>query len=899
MNERIDFSAVKAAATGQLFGLIVQMLPHGRQEGDEWSSINPTRPDEKHGSFKVNLRTGLWADFATGDTGGDLISLYAYVHKVSQLEAAQELAKMLGLIGYSPKHLRPGPKSQQAPSRRSSSLAEDTPILPVPAEAPAPDFAHARLGRPTSTWTYLDAAGKTLGYVARFDIGGRKEVLPLSYCLLKSGSKDWRWRSFPAPRPMYGLRELAESPETQVLLVEGEKTADAARTLFTDLVVVTWPGGSKAVKKVDWSPLKGRQVIIWPDNDEAGHAAAQTIVDEVRKVGAAGVGVIKLPDGLDKGWDLADAIPEGIDIKSVLKSNVEAASGDAKLPNGFYFSSQGLAWVDPTDDEGRPEWIAGPIDVLAETRDVNGQSWGVLLRWYDNDGVEHTYALPRATLAGDGVDARRILIDGGYTISEWPRARSKFNSFLLRVRSPNRARAVPHIGWHSNVFVLPDSSFGVRDGETYLHQSSIPHENPFRQTGSLLEWQENVARLAVGNSRLILAISAAFAGPLLHPLSAESGGFHFRGASSIGKTSALLVGASVWGGGQNGYVKTWRATANGLEGVAAAHSDTLLALDEISQMSAKEAGEAAYMLANNQGKQRSGKDGAARRAARFRTLFLSSGEISLSDKVAEDGRGKKLAAGQQVRIVDIAADAGVGFGIFECLHEFKTPESLARHLRTATSKFYGVAARTFLEAVTSDLDSIRDAVRKHIQGFTEHYVPKSADGQVERVAQRFGLVAAAGEIAILAGVLPWSKGDATLAAARCFRDWISGRGGIESAETSDALEQIRRILLAETARFIAAWDEASNSARLVQRELLGYRKQTPGGGWDFYCTAPAWRTVLCVGFDAGRTAEALAEKGFLQKESNGRRSKVVSVPGFGKVRLYHILSHVLEDDRDA
>ncbi|MCA1500856.1 DUF927 domain-containing protein [Bradyrhizobium sp. NBAIM14] len=885
MNEHFNFAAVKAAAMGQLSSLVIEMLPNGRREGDEWVAINPTRSDEHVGSFKVNLKTGLWKDFAVDERGGDVISLYAYLHGVSQLEAMREVARKLGVMAHTT-----GRKSRP----------EDIPIIPVPTGAPTPNFEHPRYGQPTSTWTYLDASGNTLGFVARFDVKDGKQVLPLTFCRLKSGRNGWSWKSFRAPRPLYGLRELAERPDAGVLMVEGEKTADAARVLFPDATVVTWPGGASAVRKVDWSPLQGRRVVIWPDNDQPGIAAGEAILGELRKIGAADVRVIKVPEGLDKGWDLADPVPEGIDLQSIFDSRgEEARAGAAKLPTGFYLSPRGIEWLDPTDDEGRPVWISAPIEVLAETRDVDGQSWGVLLRWRDNDGAEHTYALPRSTLAGDGVDARRILIDGGYTISESPKARSKFNSFLLRVRSDNRARAVPHIGWHNDVFVLPDQCFGSSGGETYLHQSSFARENPFRQAGSLAEWQQNVARLAAGNSRLMFAISAALAAALLHPLSAEPGGFHFRGPSSIGKTSALLVGASLWGGGPNGYTKTWRATANGLEGVAAAHTDTLLTLDEMSQVSSREAGEAAYLLANGQGKQRSGKDGSARRQVRFRTLFLSSGEISLADKLAEDGHGRKPAAGQQVRIVDIEADAGANLGLFEDLHEFDSPEAFARHLRSTTSNFYGCAARAFLEVVTGDLDNIRDAVREHMKGFTEHYVPKSADGQVERVAQRFALVAAAGEIAAVSGIVPWPAGEASSAAARCFGDWMTGRGGIGDAETATALKQIRKILLGEIGRFVPAWDKGTDSARLTQRDILGYRKQTQSGGWDFYCTVPAWDTVLCLQLDAKRTAEALAKRGFLLLPNDGRLNKVVSVPGFGKVRVYHILSHLVEDDGDA
>src|SRR5215831_1323270 len=116
--------------------------------------------------------------------------------------------------------------------------------------------------------------------------------------------------------------------------------------------------------------------------------------------------------------------------------------------------------------------VAGHFDIVAETRDPDGASWGVLLHWKDHDGRDHQFALPRATLAGDGSEARRILMDGGFFIAPSQSARGLFNSFLLQVRSPNRARATQRVGWHSNSFVLPDDCFANDKRDQLLLQSA-------------------------------------------------------------------------------------------------------------------------------------------------------------------------------------------------------------------------------------------------------------------------------------------------------------------------------------------------------------------------------------------------------------------------------------------
>lgn len=96
---RIDFAAINCAALSALPALLARWTPDGKAIGREWTARNPRRADTHPGSFKINLVTGRWCDFATGDRGGDPVSLTAYLHSLSQAEAARRLADMLGLGG--------------------------------------------------------------------------------------------------------------------------------------------------------------------------------------------------------------------------------------------------------------------------------------------------------------------------------------------------------------------------------------------------------------------------------------------------------------------------------------------------------------------------------------------------------------------------------------------------------------------------------------------------------------------------------------------------------------------------------------------------------------------------------------------------------------------------------
>lgn len=444
-------------------------------------------------------------------------------------------------------------------------------------------------------------------------------------------------------------------------------------------------------------------------------------------------------------------------------------------------------------------------------------------------------------------------------------------------------------------------------GERIIFQASGAVDHAFRVSGEVKDWQDNVARYAAGNSRLVLAISTAFAAPLLYPTDSESGGLHFRGGSSTGKTTALTVAGSVWGGGGvRGFVRTWRATSNGLEGICAIHCDSLLCLDELGQVDGREAGAIAYMLSNGIGKSRANRNGEARPAAQWRLLFLSSGEVGLADKIAEDGRGRRVAAGQQVRVVDIPADAGAGMGIFENLHGFESADAFARYLKTATNKFYGTACREFLTHLTKDFKGIAPVVVGLRDEFLTEYCPKDADGQVSRVAARFGLIAAGGEMATTFGVLPWSRGEATRAAARCFQDWLAARGGVEPAEEREAVARVRHFIeLHGTSRFepmgnLVPTDSIGGPVELRINNRVGFRRRTDSGGIEYLVLPQSWQSEVCAGMDAGAVAKVLSQRGMLRRGSDGKMQTVARVPGFDKaVRVYLLTPQLFADEQPA
>lgn len=221
-------------------------------------------------------------------------------------EAVRDALKSRGLLP-GKGEVNPMPPKRSAPTKQIW-----TPILPVPASAPAPPEKHPHHGAPAMRWEYRDQDGGLLMMVYRFNTtAGGKFILPLTFCSDGTTSR-WCWQSLPAPRPLYDLDRLAADVTLPVVIVEGEKAVAAARLLLgNDYAVTTWPNGAAAIGKADFSPLRGRSCILWPDADEPGQKAMQQVAVVLQEIGAASVRLVELPPDLPKGWDLADVEVEG------------------------------------------------------------------------------------------------------------------------------------------------------------------------------------------------------------------------------------------------------------------------------------------------------------------------------------------------------------------------------------------------------------------------------------------------------------------------------------------------------------------------------------------------------------------------------------------------------------
>jgi putative DNA primase/helicase len=744
---------------------------------------------------------------------------------------------------------------------RNNKTREHNPIVPPP-YAPDPNFSHPIFGQPTAVWPYRTEAGELFSYVARYDPpNDRKQFVPYTYHV-KDG---WRRKAPPTPRLLFGLDKLKARPSDPILIVEGEKAAvgldghGGAAALLPSHVCITSLGGAQSPEYTDWLPVADRDVVIWPDADEAGADYATVVARLALDAGARSVRIVDVSD-LPDGFDLGDDISPDLDIVGRIQNAVESGRYISFGP--FTMDPvRGLSVEIEKDGKVETHFVSGAFKVLGRVRTPDGEQWARLLRWCDEDKRVHTMAIPDAELHGDAKALAALLATRGLKVSTG-KGRPHLAHYLNSVRCDRRLTLVDRTGWHEidgqRVFVLPGRTIGLIANSVVFNSRQ---ESPYDTRGTLEDWQDGVGRLVCDHTRPTFAVSAALAAPMLRIVDQEGGGFHFHGDSSTGKSAAAAAAASVWGRGSlPGFMDTWRATANAIEGTAAAHNDTPLVLDEIGLVDAREAAASAYQLAAGVGKGRMARDRSMLPALTWSTMVLSTGEIRLADKLRENGQ--RPMAGQAIRLADIPADAGRSFGAFDHPGPTGNAKDLADEVKLAARTHYGTAGLAFLErALKAGLDEVREALSAAIAKFRAEHVSTGADGQVQRAADRFGLVAASGELACEFGIVPWPRGSAYTAASVCFRAWLDRRGGMEPSEVRDMIAHVRYFVEAHgESRFVALDVDSLNPRPVINR--AGFR-QGSGETEEWWCLPETWKGEVCAGLDPTQTARVLADREML------------------------------------
>lgn len=704
-------------------------------------------------------------------------------------------------------------------------------------------------------------------------------------------------------------------PGQPVYIVEGIGAAWAVHAAGGAAVVTFGVGRTEKVAATVQAQYPGSPVVLLPDVGQEAKAA-----QVAQRLSCA---VVNLPGDLgdnDDVWDYsaahgAQALAEllagaakpaqpptdsgaGADPWPAPSAAPNAPTVPSKIPgmdgrpayvtfDDWYETPAGSTyrpgvWLFGTKTEGKGDnavlvptetWICTPLHITAGTADARDGSFGRLLRFKNTRGNWKEWAMPMHMLAGDGTGLCEVLFDLGMLIGSKPGLTRYLQS--MAPEEKGYLQCVLQPGWADSrcrAFALPDTVIGP-DAAGVVFQSDSKGDSDFGTAGTLEGWQAGIGAMAIQNPMLALAICTGFAGPLLAKVNAESGGPHLIGASSIGKSSALAAACSVWG--SPAYKRTWRATSNGLESVAAGLNDCLLALDEISECDPRDVGPTVYMVGNGQGKQRAGRDGGFRSVARWRVSVLSNGEFSIGTSMAAGGH--VIKAGQEVRFFDVPC-GDRAHGVWDVLHHHPDARAFSDAIKDAAKTHYGHAGRAFVERLASDPTDFGAALAA-IRARPE--LATTGEGQEQRVAGRFAVLALAGELASSYGITGWPPGEAIRAAGVGLNAWRSLQTDKDGAnrERGKAVQDVTDFIDKHgDSRFSDADALPDDQRQPLIHNRAGYWRNTDTGR-VFLFTTGGMREAL-KGHDFGRALGYLQAAGMMPPTgSDGKSAKVLVIQG--------------------
>lgn len=552
-----------------------------------------------------------------------------------------------------------------------------------------------------------------------------------------------------------------------------------------------------------------------------------------------------------------------------------------KIPDGYVSCDDGIYAVSSTGEDDLT-FVCSPLSVEARFSDRNSRGWGKLVAVKDGNGRWHRIPISNADLITKATEVLAGLLDHGLKIGVHTESKGLLKTLLAMWTPDQNLVSTSKQGWVGESFesfVCGEAIIGKKDVVAILASGNGP-TRLLTAKGSVESWRDNIGMKCRGNPLMVLAVSLAFSGPLLAILGQSGGGLHFRGSSSSGKTTLLRLATSVWG--SRHLIGQWRATSNGLEALACEFNDILLPLDEIAEISPKALHEAVYMLANGTAKRRMTKMIALEETAQWRLAIISSGEISIEEKLREGRLDAKI--GQEVRLIDIEADIRA-WGVFDDLHGCDTPAVFSEVIREGADLHHGAVGQKFVETLISRSHSglaakLTGMVRKKVTEWLAE-LPSAADGQIERVAYRFALIGLAGSLATVAKLTGWEKNTAMDAAKEVFLDWYDRRFGDER----EALDPFIRPLQEFIAKNFLSLPESGLSTGGTSKPL-GWRDAS-----HVYLTHETWANIYPVPLGE-KAARALLDMQILIPGDTGRTIRKVPRAVLKKrPRLYTVNIH--------
>ncbi|MBW3470981.1 DUF927 domain-containing protein [Proteus vulgaris] len=790
---------------------------------------------------------------------GDGLDLIAKVKGISIYEAAKEVSQALSLPLPEPAR-KEAPKSE---SRNMQSAVAET--LKLMQESVCGESEYLKRKGLTHTVRLLSDGTIILPVLHGTELTGGQKIT-------RNGGKFF----VTGTRKKGSFTTLSELPETTdtVLIAEGYATALTVSQLHDGLTLSAFDADNLPLVAL-WvkEHYPNAKIIIAGDNDikpdepNKGKISAEKAAKTVN-------GWVTLPPTEDKAdWDdyrqqfgiekAKQAFNEGmyqlVEEEAMREDNAICIEAPKADPMKIRIESRedGVFLITPKADKetgeiiNHEQWLSNAIKRI--TKGANDLNQEYLIIEWGNNNVQ---AIPTGDIGER--EGWRTLKNAGLFVTTKSGLRQSFSDWLLRQPFKENWSITNKSGWHKGAYIMPDGSIIGTPEQPIFFNGQSAAATAYQTNGTVESWRNGVARLANGNSFMMIAIGAALAAPMTSIIGADSFGLHLYAQSTAGKTTAADMAVSLYGEPDLQRL-TWYGTEYGMTNEAVAHNDGLLYLDEVGQgADPRHVYKSAYTLFNGKGKIQGAKEGGNRQVQNWKTVAVSTGEKDIETFLSM--AGIKVNAGQLVRLLNIPMERATE------LHGCESGKAHADLIKVNCRDNYGTAGRYWIEYLADHKDNAKEAYRASQQRWNK-LIPSSYGEQVHRASDRFATL----EAALLMGsvITGWNEQDCRDAVQAIFNVWVA-EFGTGNKEYEQIKAQAEAFLNAHgLSRFAPLPYDVRD---MPIRDLAGYRKKGSDEGDPiiFYTFPSTFEKEIAIGFNYKQFAEVLKTAGMLTPPTSGR-----------------------------